>query len=677
MKKNCLTLLLLQLAFLVQLHAQKPEVKFGKVNEDDLKMAVYAADSSAHAVILYDYGETNFRYDVTGDKGWQLEFERTVRIKVLDKEGVSAGDFHIRLYHDGSTSKEKINDIDGITFNLENGKITKTKLENKNVMQKDEDKFHVGYTFAMPDVREGSVIDVRYKIESDFIFNLQPWRFQYDIPVQWSEYLVSIPEYFIYNHTMLGYNSLFISEITDTRANLVFTTKSRSDGYVTKTSYEQETVEYIVKRHNVAMKNVPAFEEEDYLTTPDNYLSTYSFELASTKSSDNVYKDYTRTWEKVNELMLEDEQFGRAIHQKGFITDAVELKTSGMTSEKEKTLAILDLIKKKVRWNGYNAVDADDIKKAWNDGSGSSGEINLILINALRSAKINTTPVVLSTRKNGFLNPVHPSISDFNYVVACVVTDGDTMLVDVTEPLAPAGLLPERCLNDKGRLISESNPGWMSLKPKASDKHSCTYTFTLDAEGSVIGQAKHIRDGYNALRFRKDVASAASVDEFYKQKAKNITNLEFTSTLIPTLDSIYKPVEENAEFTIADAVDMNSELILINPMMFEATTSNPFKLKERVYPVEFSYPTAETIISNWVLPEGYVIDQIPKPIALALPGNSGKFTYNVTQLGNNVMITSIIKINQTTFVHDEYAYLKEFFNQIIAKQAENIVIKKL
>jgi hypothetical protein len=41
------------------------------------------------------------------------------------------------------------------------------------------------------------------------------------------------------------------------------------------------------------------------------------------------------------------------------------------------------------------------------------------------------------------------------------------------------------------------------------------------------------------------------------------------------------------------------------------------------------------------------------------------------------MITSIIKINQTTFVHDEYAYLKEFFNQIIAKQAENIVIKKL
>jgi hypothetical protein len=677
MKKFILMLLLLQLAFLVQLHAQKPDVKFGKVNEDDLKMAVYTADSSAHAVILYDYGETNFRYDVTGDKGWQLEFERTVRIKVLDKEGVSAGDFHIQLYHDGSASKEKINDIDGITFNLENGKITKTKLEKKNIMQKDEDKFHIGYTFAMPNVREGSVIDVRYKIESDFLFNLQPWRFQYDIPVQWSEYLVSIPEYFIYNHTMLGYNSLFISEITDTRANLVFTTKSRSDGYVTKTSYEQETVEYKVKRHNVAMKNVPAFEEEDYLTTPNNYLSTYSFELASTKSSDNVYKDYTRTWEKINELMLESEKFGKAIHPKGFIADEVEIKTSGITTEKEKTLAILDMVKKKVRWNGYNSESADDLRKAWNDGSGSSGEINLILINALRSAKINATPVALSTRKNGFLNPVHPSISDFNYVVACVVTDGDTMLVDATEPLAPAGLLPERCLNDKGRLISESNPGWISLKPKASDKHSCTYNFTLDAEGTVIGQAKHIRDGYNALSFRKSLAAATSVEEFYKQKAKNITNLEFTSKLIPTLDSIYKPVEENTEFTIADAVDMNSGLILINPMMFEATTSNPFKLKERVYPVEFSYPTAETIISNWVLPEGYVIDQIPKPIALALPGNSGKFTYNVVQNGNNVMITSIIKINQTTFVHDEYAYLKEFFNQIIAKQAENIVIKKL
>jgi len=78
-----------------------------------------------------------------------------------------------------------------------------------------------------------------------------------------------------------------------------------------------------------------------------------------------------------------------------------------------------------------------------------------------------------------------------------------------------------------------------------------------------------------------------------------------------------------------------------------------------------------------VLPDGYVVDQLPKPALVALPKNGGKFTYNVAQRDNNIMITSIIKINQTTFTSDEYALIKEFYNQIIARQAESIVIKKM
>jgi len=677
MKNVYIIIFLLQFVFFVQLQAQKPKVKFGKVNEADLEMTVYSADSSAHAVILYDSGETEFKYDVVGDDGWQLQFKRTVRIKVFDKEGVSSGDFHFRLYHDGNSSKEKLVDIDGITFNTENGKTIKTKLEKKTIMQTEEDKYHTGYRFAMPNVREGSVIDVSYAISSDYVFNLQPWRFQYEIPVQWSEYLVSIPEYFIYNHTLLGYNPLLVNEETEARASLVFTNKSRSSGKVVTTNYEQETVDYKLKRHHLVMQDVPAFKEEDYLTTSDNFLSIYSFELASTKSALNVYKDYTSTWTKINELLLDDEQFGKAAHRKGYISDAVESVTAGITGEKEKTIAILELIKGKVRWNNYKSAYADDMRKAWNEGNGTSGEINLMLISALRSAEINTIPVALSTRANGFLNPYHPSVTDFNYVVAGVIANGDTMLVDATERLAPAGTLPERCLNDKGRLIDESNAGWISLKPAAIDKHSCSYTFTLNVDGTVQGQADHVREGYNALNFRKSVAAASSVDDFYKQKEKQIANLEFTSKSIPTLDSIYAPVREKNEFKVTDAVDMSAGLILVNPLLFEATTRNPFKLKERQYPVEFPYPINETLLVNWVLPDGYVVDQLPKPALVALPKNGGKFTYNVAQRDNNIMITSIIKINQTTFTSDEYALIKEFYNQIIARQAESIVIKKM
>jgi hypothetical protein len=173
------------------------------------------------------------------------------------------------------------------------------------------------------------------------------------------------------------------------------------------------------------------------------------------------------------------------------------------------------------------------------------------------------------------------------------------------------------------------------------------------------------------------VAASSSIDDFYTQKEKKITGLTFTKKDIPTLDSIYKPLTENLEFSIADAADMSSDLILINPLQFEATTRNPFRLKERQYPVEFPCQINETLMVNWIIPEGFTIDQLPKPALVTLPDNGGKFTYNVVKNGNTVMVISIIKINKTVFLNNEYEYIKEFFNQIIAKQAESMVIKKI
>ena len=41
---------------------------------------------------------------------------------------------------------------------------------------------------TMPNVKVGSVIEITYKVRSDFIFNFQDWEFQSTIPTVWSEY---------------------------------------------------------------------------------------------------------------------------------------------------------------------------------------------------------------------------------------------------------------------------------------------------------------------------------------------------------------------------------------------------------------------------------------------------------------------------------------------------------
>jgi len=61
---------------------------------------------------------------------------------------------------------------------------------------------------------------------------------------------------------------------------------------------------------------------------------------------------------------------------------------------------------------------------------------------------------------------------------------------------------------------------------------------------------------------------------------------------------------------------------------------------------------------------------------LALPAGGGKFQYSVTQADNKIAITFRLSIDKPLFVPSEYPNLKDFFNLVINKEAEQIILKK-
>ncbi|KXK24906.1 MAG: hypothetical protein UZ12_BCD005001772 [Bacteroidetes bacterium OLB12] len=50
--------------------------------------------------------------------------------------------------------------------------------------------------------------------------------------------------------------------------------------------------------------------------------------------------------------------------------------------------------------------------------------------------------------------------------------------------------------------------------------------------------------------------------------------------------------------------------------------------------------------------------------------------YNISYSNGAIILTSIFAINRTLFNQADYAVLREFYNQVVAKQAEQIVLKK-
>jgi hypothetical protein len=67
-------------------HSQPDPLKFGKVELQELQMAKYDKDTSASALILCDYGQSYFKYT---HKGFQMYFDRHVRIKILKNQDIS------------------------------------------------------------------------------------------------------------------------------------------------------------------------------------------------------------------------------------------------------------------------------------------------------------------------------------------------------------------------------------------------------------------------------------------------------------------------------------------------------------------------------------------------------------------------------------------------------------
>ena len=330
-----------------------------------------------------------------------------------------------------------------------------------------------------------------------------------------------------------------------------------------------------------------------------------------------------------------------------------------------------------MKWNGnYGKYSTSSLRSTYNDRGGSVGDINLMLTLMLNKVGLKAFPVLLSTRSNGIINSFNPVVSHFNYVIALVKIDGKNYLLDATDPLCTFNLLPPRCLNGKGFIVDKQGYKWIDLNPDMEYRYTTMANMKINDEGELVGSLSNSRKDYAAYSLRKQIEKEKSEDDFIEEIENDNPNLTIENYKYTNIDSIYKPIKEYYEVTIGDKAEMVAGFIYYNPMLFEQTKSNIFKLKERKYPVDFSYPRKETYILNLEIPEGYIVDELPASFQLKLPGNSASYSYMVNTQGNRIQLLNKIFINKPVFVYNEYAELMDFYNKIVEKHAEQIVLKK-
>jgi len=623
------------------------------------------------AVVLGDLGFTTFNYN--NDKGFQIVFERTKRIKILKKEGYEYANQEIYLYKSGSggSDKEKLSGLKAITHNLVDGKIVETKLKDDGIFEEEFNDNNNIVKFTFPNIKEGSIIEYNYKITSDFIFNLQDWTFQSTIPTVVSDYRVRVPEFFYYQQQVDGYLGLTNVERKTVNESFVvkYETLPQQGGSVERGQYDMPSAS-IETRY--LMENAPAFVAEGYLNNPENFLSKINFELATTKYPNQPIKTYMSDWESLNRTFLEAEDFGSQINGSAFLNDDVKSIIAEATTDIEKVSKIYHYIKSNLVWDGtHSKWTSKSFRKLLDEKKGRSSDINLLLVSMLKKAGINAEPMLISTQQNGLVAEAFPISSQFNYVLCYVELQDKYFLLDATDKSLPMNILPAKCLNGRGYVVSESNRGWKDIiTPQSSSKISAT--LIMDAEGNNTGTIATSKSGYFANEARKKIYKSKEdyISDFQKE-----LGMEFSSSEFLELDNIAEPLKETHQVTLENDVP-GADMIYFNPVFHGRFESNPFRLEERKYPVDFGYPTDQLFYLNLQLPDNYVVEELPQTKIVLLPNNAGKFSYKVSTSGKSIIIINQLTINKQVFTYDEYASLKEFFSVMVAKQAEQIVLKK-
>lgn len=634
--------------------------KFGNVTLDELNMTEYKNDTSAVALILLKKGETRFIYSDL--YGFQFEFTVQTKIKILKNEGLDFCNQSISYYQENNSSGEKITDLNGTTYNLEGGKITKTKLSKDLISDEDTEGKLKLKKFALPAAKAGSVIEFQYRIVSNYFRDLRDFNFQSTAPILYTSFKIVIPDYFHYSTNMQGYEPI---KTIRKPVNESFHVSYRDrDG---RAQIHNETCS--ADESTFIGENIPAIKNEPYLWTLKDYITKVSFELKSIKFPWALVQNYSSSWSNIDKELLDYDSFGGNLKKAGWFKD--EINNGAVSLERAKE--IQDLIKSKVKWNNIDRLYSSNLKNALKNGLGSSADMNFLLINALKAGGFDAFPVVLSSRNNGRLPMANPSIVSLNNTITGIKIDTVYYYTDASARYGDWNILPWDCMVPQARAVGAKNLEWIDLTKISYGNYLKNIQVQISEAGAVYTIANAAR-GNSAYDLKSNYFNHKDQQDYIEKLATRLTG-KIDNFTIEGLNNQSDDV--NISYTLTKDCTYGDEYIYFNPIPDKQFSENPFKAEQRKFPVNFDYPEIYNQIINIDIPEGYIVEELPQSVKYTF-GEQNDLTFLFRSVSNEkqIMIQYQLQIKNLLILPSEYEALRELFSKIVMKNSEQVVLKK-
>jgi len=613
--------------------AQEEPVPFGQFLLKEMDMKECNFDKSADAVILLNEAEAQY------DERFRLITDHRIRIKVLKQKGVRHGDVTI-----GYDNGEDIMNIDAVVVTPEanSGIITNT-LDEKQIFNRKVNSSRSVYTFALPNVKVGSIIDYKYQSVTRRITAISQWAFQSDLPVVTSSFLLSpIP------------NSEFAYTV------------HKSAEYPIQIGADKANAKYLFVMHDI-----PGLREEVYTASTENFLQRVNFQFASYTDYEGK-KTYTSTWKELTKELLENESFGTQINKN--LSGLPLLKTvASLSSPTEKLKTIYNYVRSNFEWNDvHSRYCRDGVKEVWDKKRGNTGDINLLLVSLLKSAGLEAYPLLVSERDNGRIDTTYSFFDQFNEVVALVQCEGKQYVLDGTHSRTPFWMVPAGLLNTIGYTVDAKKSGFVyftNLPERMSE--GIMLNGVVTKEGELQGTAVVESSGYSKL----SKESHCEKDTACYRNALLERNwfLKIDSFSVDGLKDDSASLREETGFHFA--LKKSGDYYLLNANLFTGLSENPFTTQYRFADIDFGAKSSRIVSGSFELPANFTTEPLPQNKRMMSPDRSMSISRMIEKRGNVLSFKFVIMVDRELYKADEYDAVKAFFKEMVDVLNEPVLLK--
>jgi hypothetical protein len=295
----------------------------------------------------------------------------------------------------------------------------------------------------------------------------------------------------------------------------------------------------------------------------------------------------------------------------------------------------------------------------------------------------------------GIVNPKFPSIS-FNHVILAIklpdsIPDsglfatmkddrtGRILFFDPTNEYVPLGYLPSYLQDNYGLVVMPTGGELVKLPlaAPASNRLLRTASLNLQPTGALTGEVRELRYGGPAEEERSVFLRMKPAD---RQKlverflGDSLSSFTLNTASIGNLDKMDQSLLVTYKFTSDGYAKNAGDLLILRPRVMGEKGSSILSGKPRKYPIEFREATRQDDVFDITLPQGYVVDELPKPVAAQCP--YGTYKSEVVVDGNVLHYKRTYEITDIVVPTQHLDEVRDFFHQIAADEKASAVLRR-